>query len=384
MENLLLLTDRFLVHGLVSSNVNNSIYERINHIITNCDTHELCVSTIAKNDHSKFNYFAPVGLIVGGAGEVTYCRNDDGGTIRMTDGSLIGETEGGFFNPKQNEIKYSIINRPLKRYNEFRIKKYQVIGFYISKDDGELGAVSTIIGNESAFYNGTQQYNLPYYFALNGSLNEVDFISHQFQFKKNVSNIELYGQKFKERVFELALQSININLTQYYDDNKKCFYGVIFNPNTKNVINLFGDTPAVVLNYIKTTMVNAKAGFMVDLHLQIAAIDSSDLLLIPEDLLNCNPIDIDTIIIHELVHYTVNSRNININLNEADREVGNKFYKASGQFDWQETQHNLEFCSYLACAVRNYNNSTNSFISNNQASISSFRYELPDDFNIDE
>lgn len=196
MRDILLKTNRFLAHGFTANSPNGSLSQIIEYSINNSNSHELCVCTVASGDHSRRNYFQPVGLIIGNCDEVTYCRNKDGGTIRMMDGELIGHTEGGFFNPSPSEIENSILNRPVTTYNEFRIKNYEVAGFYISKDEEELAVVSSIITNEYLFYNQTSHYRLPYYFVVSGALKEVAFDpkNQQFNFIKEKSNWELYNK----------------------------------------------------------------------------------------------------------------------------------------------------------------------------------------------
>ncbi len=195
MRNLLIETNRFLVHGYTSNSSKGSLSERIAFTFENANSHELCVCTVALGDHTRINCFQPVGLIVGNSNKITYCRNRDGGTMRLDNGDLNGITEGGFFDPTQSQVKDTILNRPQGTYNEFRIKNYEILGFYISKDEGELGAVELIITNEGLFYEQTCGYKLPYYFVTNGLLNEVTFNKeyNQFSFVKQVSNKDLYG-----------------------------------------------------------------------------------------------------------------------------------------------------------------------------------------------
>jgi hypothetical protein len=195
MKSILLKNKRLLVHGFTADRTKGSLEERIKHVIANNYTHEICTCTIELEDHSKNNCFQPVGLIIGDCSEVTYCRNIDGGTMRQNNGVLIGETEGGYINPNTSEIEKCILNRPKNLYNEFRIKNYTVIGFYISKDEGELGVVSNIITNELVFYNQTSHYKLPYYFTVGGELNEVKFNDEtgKFTFFRKVAISQLYS-----------------------------------------------------------------------------------------------------------------------------------------------------------------------------------------------
>ena len=194
MRRILLENNCFLVHGFSSNSKKGTLYEMIDFVLSNSNEHELCVSTVIKGDHSKRNFFQPVGLIIGNCTTVNYCRNIDGGTYRLPDGDLIGETEGGIFKPTNVQIKETITDRPSKSYNEFRIEEYTVVGFYISKDEGELGVVTNIIQSEYLFYSQTIHYGLPYYFVVDGELNEVVFDKDtlSFKFLSHISIQELY------------------------------------------------------------------------------------------------------------------------------------------------------------------------------------------------
>ncbi|MBP7346849.1 MAG: hypothetical protein KA952_09950 [Sediminibacterium sp.] len=191
-----------------------------------------------------------------------------------------------------------------------------------------------------------------------------------------------YRNSLKERIFELSNHSILLNLETYFADHNKDFYGVLFNPSTNHVESLFGNTPIVVLEFIKINMVNAMAGFKFDLQEQIPGIKSSDLLLISEELLSNSSIEIDTILIHELTHLAINSDNVKIELVESDRQLGHQFYKASRQYDCHQTHHDETFCNYLVGALRIFNEYSKAFQTNNEAALSGFRFDLPEDFEV--
>lgn len=125
---------------------------------------------------------------------------------------------------------------------------------------------------------------------------------------------------------------------------------------------------------------DSKAGYLVDIKSQLQAQMEADLLLLSDIVLNSDPKDLDTIIIHELIHMIIDSENkAFLKVSEYAKHIGSKIYGMTDYPNESMTKHTEDFCQQLAQACINYTDYTNNFSCGLNSLKSAMRYDIFED-----
>lgn len=147
--------------------------------------------------------------------------------------------------------------------------------------------------------------------------------------------------------------------------------------STKNMFSKKEENFDQILEHSNQKYFHSKAGYLVDVKTQLKTNVEADLMLLSDIVLNSNPIDIDTIIIHELVHLLIDSEQSNqIILSENSREIGSAIYKLTDYPNEDFTRHTEDFCQRLSQTCITYHNKTKNFESVDQAIRSAMRFDM--------
>ena len=180
-----------------------------------------------------------------------------------------------------------------------------------------------------------------------------------------------------EHINYLSKVALNFNFNEYLITHNKEI--IIFEIDTINnrYVSKEGLNFEEILEQANRRYFHSKAGYLVDVKTQIQTQVEADLLLISDIVLNSNPIDIDTIIIHELVHMLIDSdQSALLDISENAREIGNQIYKLTDYPNETATRHTTDFCQSLAQACITYNNMTKNFMDGTMAIRSALRFDI--------
>ncbi len=183
-----------------------------------------------------------------------------------------------------------------------------------------------------------------------------------------------------KRVSYLSNLALGFDFENYLTINEKQI--VVFEIDTLNRRYLLkeGETFDDILEKSNNKYFDSKAGYLVDIKSKLQTQIEADLLLLSDIVLNSNPIDLDTIIIHELVHMLIESKNeSNLELTEEAITIGGQIYKITDYHNVETTKHNLDFCKLLAQACINYNIKSKNFSTDFLASKSAMRFDIFED-----
>jgi hypothetical protein len=180
-----------------------------------------------------------------------------------------------------------------------------------------------------------------------------------------------------ERINYISKISLDFDFNNYLKENNKEI--VVFKIDTlnKKYVIKEGRDFDKILEQANLKYVDSKAGYLVNIKLHLKTDVDSDLMLLSDIVLNSNPIDLDTIIIHELVHMLIDSEQSHLMTLSEDSEImGKKIYKITDYCDESCTRHTEDFCINLAQACINYNRMTKNFESDLITIKSAMRFDV--------
>ena len=183
-----------------------------------------------------------------------------------------------------------------------------------------------------------------------------------------------------ERLQYISQISLKFDYDNYLKSEGKSL--IIFEIDTINSrYKLFyGKDKDELVNQANEKYFDAKAGYLFDLKTQFKTGVEADLLLLADVVLNSNPIDLDTMIVHELTHFMIESgRTDLINLSENAKILGDDLYKLTDRCNEDRTRHTEIFCKVLSQLCINYNQATHNFISNFDVMKSAMRFDIFED-----
>jgi len=161
----------------------------------------------------------------------------------------------------------------------------------------------------------------------------------------------------KERIFELSKEVFGFDFPKYLEVTNKSLFAVKINRKAKCYEELFGETPASILNVINRSFFEAQAGYSYDLHNALPGVDiPSDLFLLCDERLDDKTHKIDALIIHELCHLIIDSNNVQnttLEIDDSANYLGKKMWDNTDIENEAISRHTIEFCTVLAAASLN-------------------------------
>ncbi|MEI8201542.1 MAG: hypothetical protein WCH34_00905 [Bacteroidota bacterium] len=193
---------------------------------------------------------------------------------------------------------------------------------------------------------------------------------------KNISNQSKINPILK-RINFLSKLALRFDYLNYLEENKKKL--IIFQINLlhNNYSIIHGDNSENLIEQANTNFVVSQAGYLYNICSRLKFSENADLFLISDNVLKSNSNEIDTIIIHELVHFLIDSGNSNFkNISEEAKEIGNNIYNLTDSFNEIESKHTIEYCHILSQACINYNAKTQKFSDSEITLKSSMRFDI--------
>jgi hypothetical protein len=136
------------------------------------------------------------------------------------------------------------------------------------------------------------------------------------------------------------------------------------------------DIPLALLEAFNSRYRDAKAGYLVDVSSEFSTDLKCDLISLSDIVLNSNPIDLDTIIIHELTHCLLDSNHAEkiSPYGDCEDDASRLFSQTDEDFRHQ-TRHTQEFCNLICRGCHRYTHKTANFGSGWLAARSAMRYD---------
>jgi hypothetical protein len=173
--------------------------------------------------------------------------------------------------------------------------------------------------------------------------------------------------------------AFKFNYKEYLDNNKRTL--VIFEIDTinRNYI-LRSEDPIDFLEEANKRYFDSRAGYLVNVSSQMTTAMNADLFSLSDIVLNANPADIDTIIIHELTHCLIESGNdTHITINEEALEIAQEIYSLTDRHNEYMTRHTRHFCDVLAQGCIQYVRRTRNFQDEIKCIKSAMRFDIFED-----
>ncbi len=181
----------------------------------------------------------------------------------------------------------------------------------------------------------------------------------------------------KDRIQYLSRLALGFDFEQYLKQGQKEF--TVFRINTIDSCYelLEGDNFDSILEQSNQKYFHSKAGYLADIKTMLNTKVEGDLLLISDVVINSNPIDLDSILIHELVHMMIDSNtNFPFELTEDSNRIGSEIYALTDYPNETVTRHTKQFCKQLANACIHYNIETKNFKTATDAIKSAMRFDI--------
>ena len=162
----------------------------------------------------------------------------------------------------------------------------------------------------------------------------------------------------RDKIISLSSIIFNFDFENYLTTNNKQFIGLLISIDEEKYKYLFGPRVEELIEKANGKFHKAKAGYCVNFQERFEIEGNYDVFLIGQEILECQENEIDTIILHELVHMLIDSNNIeniNFNLSKEAIKFGNLIYKYVDKATEDVTKHTEEFCTCLAEACIRYN-----------------------------
>jgi HKD family nuclease len=179
------------------------------------------------------------------------------------------------------------------------------------------------------------------------------------------------------RVSYLAKLALQFDFAEYLSKENKQL--LIFEIDTQNKTYKLFECENIdhLLEQTNNNYIDAKAGYLFNVKSIFNTNTEADLLLLSDIVINSNPIDLDTIIIHELVHFIIESgRSSLIEISKEANALGVQIYNLTDKPEEWRTRHNVDFCKSLAQACISYNNITRNFKNSEFATESAMRFDI--------
>ncbi len=188
--------------------------------------------------------------------------------------------------------------------------------------------------------------------------------------------------EIEQRFQELSNSVLGFSISEYCEHNEnRQLYGIHIVTETQRLEALFGNPPDHFVVAINARgFFDTKAGYCVnvaDIFPETGV--NADVLLVSTEVLSSNPKVIDAILVHELCHLLINSKNVEISgltLDSKARYHGEKLYKKTDIENQGTTKHTLEFCTVLAAAANRLQESNSAFLDRWDAIGEAMRYDL--------
>ncbi|MCX6227042.1 MAG: hypothetical protein NTV01_20225 [Bacteroidia bacterium] len=180
-----------------------------------------------------------------------------------------------------------------------------------------------------------------------------------------------------DKIQYLSRIALGFDFRQYLEQNQKRF--IVFKINTVDSCYelMEGENFNSILDQSNKKYFHSKAGYLVDIKKMLDTEAEADLLLLSDVVLHSNPIDLDTIIIHELVHMIIDSNTpFPLELTEEAVGIGNEIYRLTDYHNELMTRHTVEFCQHLANVCIHYNTETKNFNNGMEAIRSAMRFDI--------
>ncbi len=178
-----------------------------------------------------------------------------------------------------------------------------------------------------------------------------------------------------ERIQYVAQLAFDFDFEEYLKRTGKKVIILEVDTIQKRFLPHYGHVSSALIERVNESYEHAQAGFTLDAHLVLSLKDNTALFLFSDITLNSNPIDLDTIIIHELSHFMVLSRN-EVQPSIEAYKLGREIYDISSPEYDEITQHTEDYCRLLAQGCINYNEKTRNFRRNADAAKSAMRFDM--------
>lgn len=191
------------------------------------------------------------------------------------------------------------------------------------------------------------------------------------------SNHEAISMTIRERVQYVCMIAFKFDHLKYLTDSGKQL--VVFKINTleRRYQLLEGDVSNDVLEAANKKYFDSKAGYLVDLKSQLPTPLHDDLLSLSDIVLYSNPADLDTIILHELVHCLIESGNAGAITEFGEWEIlAKNTFALTDKHNQFMTRHTMAFCDLLAIGCSRYNATTANFRGDWDSIRSAMRFDL--------
>jgi len=177
-----------------------------------------------------------------------------------------------------------------------------------------------------------------------------------------------------ERIQYLSELVFDFDFQNYLSINNKSLLIFKIETKKKRYALLYGNDNKNLLEKANKHYVEAKAKYQYDVSTIFADTDSKDdLFLLSDVVLFSNPTDIDTIIIHELLHFYINSNQkvrLLEHISESAKKIGHDVFEKR-----DKSIHSLLFIQRLTEACIMYNSNTKNFGSSLDAINSALRFD---------
>lgn len=187
------------------------------------------------------------------------------------------------------------------------------------------------------------------------------------------------AEQLEQRIYALATV-INFDLREYLDQAGRNLVGLA--KGAKRDYPLFGSPPDELLQAANERRSDSVSGYSVDAGAKLGVDARADVILFSEDLLRQPVDDVESIIIHELVHALIGSGNdapYRDALTDEDETRGARLYDKTDAINEQMTQHTLEFCTVLCWATRTWADATGKMSADHAAELA-MRYDIEGGF----
>lgn len=179
-----------------------------------------------------------------------------------------------------------------------------------------------------------------------------------------------------DRIKYVATIAFDFDFENYLFSQEKLLLIIEIDTINRSYTARESDIPSDLLEAFNSRYIDAKAGYLVDVSSQFSTGLKSDLFSISDIVLNSNPIDLDTIIIHELTHCLLESNHAKKILPYGDwEEDASKLFSHTDEDLQHQTLHTQEFCNLLCQGCHRYSHKTANFGSGWLAARSAMRFD---------
>ena len=163
------------------------------------------------------------------------------------------------------------------------------------------------------------------------------------------------GDAIKCSLYKISGEVFGFDFSDYLRESKRELYGIVINPDSKKFEALFEAIPESFLSMFNRSFGITKAGYEVDAGscLEVPGLNA-DVFLLHQEIMAGDSKLVDALIMHELCHMLINSGyhpKCPVKIGKHDLLQGSKLFDRTNPEMSFNTQHDLEFCQFLAAAA---------------------------------